>query len=696
MAEDFLDNEEVRAEQLDKLSEGDINAGQLKDVDDISDKLRHQMDDAGKVFNNDDRDRWERRIASAKSNVNLKELEEIQKGIADERDRINKITPEYLKRIDQNAKYFTKDADRKIDTAQEIKDRFVHATVAERDKMFAAWEPSMENRKRIYTELAKHLGSEAEVGKMRHRERSAQLDEIEKNLAPHKKLEADYALYPAKYRAMVPDFKRRNVEGKQEGIKTMNEALDAEFAKALKDGKGSMTAEEQKEARDYFSTAPLTGAFSKFKALEMLKSHINEGKEVVGEFDEEAKDWPSDSFVRSVPALGLKAMADIKKEFGAARFEGKKELIAQMKKAREEAEGKLDDMYEATLNYHEDNIGPVTYKSFLTWFKQRGLKDKAHAYEQAENPNNPDGLIPRVKVGQKFQKEVSPTIKSDPKYAAIVNEFRTTAGGGRRQEILNQLLEVQKQKGIVVKPEDAEKNQKAETEAEGENTVQKPVSESATIEQLQSNAEDKEFLEGMTDEQLQAIIKMGMQAESVRKQRELATIYQEAADSMAKTEKTSGAIKQSARRSEAEKANADIEDELAEHTAKEGRAQQILNKDGEAEDVIEIDDEKLKQKDAIAVHNMTHDFADLQRTEQAQRDASRRIRVINTSKQETSSDMLADRAEDMKDETDNVIALSAARKLGGMGKKIGKKDLTRLEDLAKEADTRIKFEKKAA
>ena len=694
MAED-LDNQDIRAEQMDNLMSGDTDAYKLKDVDDISDKLRRQMDDAGKVFNKDDRERWERKIASAKGEVNIKELEEIQRGIEKERARINQITPEYLKRIDENAKYFTKDSERKIDTAQEFKDRFIHASVAERDKMFAAWEPSIENRKRIFTELAKHLGSEADVGKLRHRERSAKLDEIEKNLAPHRALEKDYALYPAKYRAMVPDFRRRTLESKKEGIGVMNKALDGEYAEALKAGDKVMTKEELKEAKDHFATAPLTGPFSKFKALDMLKKHIEDAKDVNGEFDEELKDMPDDATIKAIPALNLLTATDYKKKFAAERFENKKELIAELKKAKLDAEGKMDDMYEATLNDHEDDIGPVVYKSFLAWFKQRGLKDKAHAYEQAENPNNPDSLMPRVKTGERFRKEVSTAIKADPKYAAIIKEFKESAGGGRRQEILTQLLNAQKEKGIKAKPEET-------TEQEAKNQNQqaegaKPVAEPTSLDQIRATEGDTEFLNNMTDEQLQAIIKMGMQAESIKKDRELATIYSEAAASMARTEKTTGAIKQDARRGEKDKALADIEDELMEHSTNEGRATKILDGEtGESVDVLEVDAHKAEQMDATKIHNMTHQFAEMQMTEKGQLKASRRVRIINQSKQEVSSDALKLHAQDMKAETDEDLALRTARKLSSMGKKVGGKDLKRLEEIAEEADTKVRLEKRAA
>ena len=50
----------------------------------------------------------------------------------------------------------------------------------------------------------------------------------------------------------------------------------------------------------------------------------------------------------------------------------------------------------------------------------------------------------------------------------------------------------------------------------------------------------------------------------------------------------------------------------------------------------------------------------------------------------------------MKAETDEDLALRTARKLSSMGKKVGGKDLKRLEEIAEEADTKVRLEKRAA
>ncbi len=560
--------------------------------------------------------------------------------------------------------------------------------IRETEKIFAANEDafSEDEKKDLMEQL--HDSS-------RH-DQADTVNTIRNELNERKELIAGYTALPDRYKNLAPNFntlpldERRNAIGK----------IEAEITKDYRDRQrmhplSKHVSEDGKDrAYAYFKQCRLK---DKVGALAMLDGQFKLEKELSDEFENLLKDLGKNEKPSTLEKMRL--------DFYKSDYKTKKEnLIPSLRKKVEQSDENVAENKDLTGEYKEllakavldRHIGKATQKKSMDRWAKRTLEDKRDTVDDFDNL-----LAPYSALFERF-KALPDDLKKgkDEFYEAgfkrkmeMVIDLEKQLETGEKEKTADNLEKVESAEKISKKRIQDLTNLATAAEREGEYgdaldyyeeilemNPYDPIANSRVHHVKSMTAENGEGERKPSQDRENEMIEEALHQQDINKEREYFTVLNVSADETKSSEAQHGTI-------EASKRQKDVEDwDVAEALEKYSEGTAVLNKEGESEEILEIN----VDKDTISSENL----ARLRRPvvsdiiKSSDQTAAKYIQFKNSSGQKVTGaegQKQADHIEqDMKKKIEsNVMDMAERRKIGidedQLEEILEKKDLQKLD-----------------
>lgn len=486
------------------------------------------------------------------------------------------------------------------------------------------------------------------------------INTLRTELNERKELSTTYDALPDKYKASAPRFKEMSLEDKRNAMESIENGITADYRNIQRNHPLSKhVSEDSKDAAySYFRQCSIT---DKAKALDFLDGQFEMNKELSDTYENLLKQMAKYEKPSALEKLRLdfyKSDYDTKKDKLIPALE---EKLANGKDGAEK-EKEMTEKYKFLLDQavEEGHIGKATRQKSLDRWKKRDIEYKTETLE-----NFDDLIAPYKALFERFE-ALPDDLKKD------CNEF-FEAGFLRKKELvagLESKTENGEKGSEKTGGKDAEKIRKqkigeltrlaadAEREEEYEDALgyyeeilemnpYDPIAQSR-IRHVKSMTGENGGGKTNTNDKEKELVEEALNGQDIKRDREYYTIVGVSADETASSEAQHGTIEASKRQKDA--ADAEVAEALEKYT--EGAS--VLNKEGEAEEIMEIN----VDKDSVG----TDKLSALKRPvvsdiiKSSDPTASKNIQFVNSSGQKLSGAEGQKQAEKLEEQIKNKLA----------------------------------------
>lgn len=221
MAQPAIEKQDLDNELIEAVSSGEKTDKQVLDLFKLKNEVRKKLDSAGELFTDEDRGRWEKKLAEMEV-TDESELKILAKQIEKEAEEIKDKTSEYVRRVESNSKLFGRG------TAREYIDEFKKQPFETKLQWFEKLDEELAGLRELYEEAKATLtSSEFErFKKLRRHQKRNLLEEIRES----KKKITDYTAMLKQNASVFGKGERKKLES---DFRDMTAAKQAEAARNL-------------------------------------------------------------------------------------------------------------------------------------------------------------------------------------------------------------------------------------------------------------------------------------------------------------------------------------------------------------------------------------------------------------------------------------------------------------------------------
>jgi hypothetical protein len=519
MAYPAIENQDLDNELIEAVSSGEKTDKQALDLFRLKNEVRKKLDSAGELFTDEDRKRWEKKLAKIEV-TDESDLKTLATQIEREAEEIKDKTSEYVRRIQLNSKFFGRG------TAREYIDEFKRQPFETKLTWFEKLDEELAGLRELYEEAKATLTTNEfeRFKKLRRHQKRNLLEEIresKKKITDYtailrqnssvfgkgeiKKLEADfrdmtaakqaeaarnlfkeeiqprirlretYGEFPESYRRLYSRFVESDMQGKEKIIEQMKTQLEHDYQRKL--FAAAISIESKQAALSWFVGASIK---MRGEALKALDKQVDVEDRINNEFER-----LMDEYYTLLEKNEERPR--LAREFYNSQYKEKQEKVRELseliaKRKTEKAETKkLVSQYEGMLKaeVRKRVLSEKTMERYLEKFAEHDLEAKRSAIYTFEAE-----MAPRRALLARFEKEFPDTVKK--KHG---REFYGTGHHGR-------MVKFEQLRKIYAKEieEKAKEDKKAETKKEAVkkapdiNTQIKDLKHEAMVLQIGGNS----------------------------------------------------------------------------------------------------------------------------------------------------------------------------------------------------------------
>ncbi len=653
---DNFDKFETSDNQVSAINDHRLYAFDVEGINDERDSLARSIKEAAE-FNNDEKQNYFETLSLEIDDTDLSAIRQFKANIERDRNKVRGMIEAYTGIINKNRDAFGLDKNRGLYAADQYIKEFMRldtqgkqewlnlleSDITERlnllrrakemmpdngeylhtlrrsevKKLVIEKEKSSQNIKRaekIFTENPQAFSEEEkeeiteELKDSTRHNQATILNQLHTELKERKKLTAEYEKLPKKYKAYAPDLEKLLFDERQTAIAKIEVQVTKDYRDLQRNHKlAKHISEDGKDAAyKYFKGISLT---EKVTAIDMIESQFEMEKEL------------SDEFEKLLIEYGKKAdkgeTEKLKHEFYTADYQIKKEEKIPRLKEKIEQQKETKEEKNLTLSYTQklDNavkkgyIRKKTKELSLKKWNKNGIK-----YKKKTEADFEQLLNPYIALFERF--------KSLPETLRKENKKFFEAGYDQKLKIITEIEEnMELDENLQEKPEKNPNNiEKAEkinqqklqeltqlaTTAERKKNYKKAyeyysaileidpndVIASGRLDLVVSKMEETPANDDNKTEKLEKdLLTETIRNQDINREREIYTVLKESAEETKSSERQHGTIEASKRQKDS--SNKEIAEALEKYT----KGTSVLNKEGESEDILEINvDEQVSSQ----------------------------------------------------------------------------------------------------
>ncbi len=629
------------------------------DVEEINDKrtgLAKSIREAAE-FNNDEKQNYFETLSSEIDDTDLSAVRQFKSNIEKDRNTVRGMIDSYTGMINKNRDAFGVDKGRGLNAADQYIEEFMQldmqgkrewlnlleSDIAERlellrrakemmpdngdylhtlrrsevKKLVIEKEKSSQNIKRAekifndnftaFSEGEKEEIMEELNDSTRHNQ-AAILNQMHTELKERKEMAAEYEKLPKEYKAYAGDFEKLSFDERQTAIAKIEVQVTKDYRDLQRSHKlAKHVSEDGKDAAyRYFRGLPLS---EKVTALKMIDSQFEMEKELSDEFEKLLKEY------------GKKAekgeIERIKHEFYTADYQTKeeekiprlKEKIEQQKETKEENNLTLSYTQKLEDAVKKGYIRKKTKELSLKKWNKNGIE-----YKRKTDEGFDDLLAPYIALFERFSAMPETLRKENKKFfeagydqkLSIVTDMEEEMDPGENVDKKDEKNPDTVEKAEKINQRRLQQLTRLATTAEREEKYDKAYEYYSAILELDPDdviaSGRLSFVESRikalpandnnkTEKSEKDMLTEAMRNQDINREREIYTVLKESAEETKSSERQHGTIDASKRQKDV--GNKEIAEALEKYS--EGTA--VLNKEGESEDILEINvDEQLSSQ----------------------------------------------------------------------------------------------------